>query len=119
MGRDLYVLRLCFKFDLEKIAKDFQQIGSQIGRWRQPILHGKMSSGFIIHTPESIDDLEKRLRPTLDSIYSLANWWLEPAPAIVKAKHGTIDPYQSRLAEGWRRISQARHAQYMPQRKAG
>jgi len=118
MGHGLYVLYLSFKFDLEKVSNDFLKIGKAIGPTSYPVLHGKWTNGFVIQRNESLEDLEKRLRPLLDSIYSLDNWWLSPAPTAIKAKNNP-DPFQSRLLEGWNRIRQRRYGKYIPDRQTG
>ena len=70
------------------------------------MLHGKKTAGMVIETAESLEELAKRLRPALDGIDSLDNYWLSPAPTLIEAKYGTIDPFRSRLVEGWNRVRQ-------------
>jgi hypothetical protein len=118
MGHGLYVLYLSFKLDLELVQREYSRIGKLIHCWALPILHGNKSAGFVIETDETLDQLSKRLRPMLNEIDPLDNYWICPAPAIIESKNGGVDPFYSRLAEGWDRVRQRRQGKYMAQRES-
>ena len=115
MAELLYVIHLSFKLDIEYVQKDFLKVGNAIGGWCKPIMHGKATVGYVFVSKELIEVVEARLRPALEGIDMLSNWWLCPAPTTIRAKHGGIDPSNPVLLEGWNRIGERRHSQYMRQ----
>jgi hypothetical protein len=116
MGHGLYVLHLSFKLDLELVQREYSKIGKLIHCWAQPILHGNKSAGFVIETIETLEQLSKRLRPALNEIDRLDNYWICPAPPIIESKNGSVDPFYSRLAEGWNRVRQRRQGKNVAER---
>jgi hypothetical protein len=95
-------LRVDFKYDLERAGGDVGRIFKAFGRWAKPGMHGKCTVTFLVITTETSTELVKRLRPTLDEITSIENYWCKVAPQVVVTKHG-IDPYSSYLELAWKR----------------
>jgi len=95
-------LRVDFKYDLERAVHDVGRIYKVFGRWTKPGMHGKSTVTFLLVTTETSTELVKRLRPTLDEITSIENYWCRVAPQVVVTKHG-IDPYSTYLDLAWKK----------------
>jgi hypothetical protein len=117
MGHELYVLHLSFKVDIEYVKREFDRIGKFIRVWAKPVLHGSKCAGFVNETEETLEQLSDRIRAVLDDIDLLDNYWVIPAPSIIKAKNGGADPFQSRLAEGWHRVRQRPYGENVTKRE--
>lgn len=104
-GRANYrVLELQFslKYEWTRVARrDVQRISSAIKRQTEMGKHAGNSVSFLIVTNESVDELMDRIRPTLDMITAVTNDWCETASRDVRARHGLMDPYESRCAALW------------------
>jgi hypothetical protein len=107
----LYVLQLSFKCELENAARPIQLISREIGGWYRTAMHGRKAMAFVIMSKNSRTELIDRLRPLLDSLYELENYWCFYAPSAIESKHGGIDPMTSRIIEGWDRVGQSREAE--------
>jgi hypothetical protein len=108
MGNGLYVLYLSFTLDLEYVKREFLRISRISGKWARPVMHGRKTAGLVIATNESLEEFTKRLRPSLDEISVLDNYWVSPAPILIEGKYGSVDPFRNRLIEGWTRVRQGR-----------
>jgi hypothetical protein len=104
------LLRIEFKFDLE--AKDSQRaIGAVIRNIRRPAkaaMHCKRSCALVIVTSETSTEFLKRLRPVLEEMSAIDNYWCHVAPTAVVAKHGGLDPLVTRVAEAWEEARKGR-----------
>jgi len=105
-----HLLRVEFKYDLE--SKDSQvAVGTIIKNVRRPTkaaMHCKRSIALVIITPESSTELLTRLRPVLEQIGAVDNYWCHLAPPAVVAKHGGLDPLATRVREAWEEIRKGR-----------
>lgn len=113
MQQSLYVLQVSFKFEIENVSRELEAIGPAIRGWHRPAMHGRKSVAFVIvskHTQEQITD---RLRPILDDMNAICNYWCFRAPVAVESKYGAIDPMTSRIREGWERIRQGRESEHV------
>jgi hypothetical protein len=105
-----HLLRVEFKFDLE--SKDSQRaIGTIIKNVRRPAkaaMHCKRSIALVITTAETSTELLTRLRPVLEEISAIDNYWCHLAPPAVVARHGGLDPLVTRVKEAWEEIRKGR-----------
>jgi hypothetical protein len=89
-----HLLRVEFKYDLE--SKDSQiAVGTIIKNVRRPAkaaMHCKRSIALVITTAESSTELLTRLRPVLEQLGAVDNYWCHLAPPAVVARHGGLDP---------------------------
>jgi hypothetical protein len=107
-------LRVDFKYDLERARRDLARIYKAFGRWAKPGLHGKSTITFLLVTTETSTELVKRLRPTLDEITSIDNFWCRVAPQVIVTKHG-IDPYSTYLDLAWKKAREWNQSKHMRQ----
>jgi hypothetical protein len=103
MTHQVLFLHLVFKFDLEH-AK--HTVGRIIKVMRCPVhrgMHSRTGLGMLIVTTESAQELVERIRPVLDDIESLENFWcyVAPQPDDVVGRHGGLDPLCHRLRKAW------------------
>src|ERR1700730_9698253 len=113
MQQSLYVLQVSFKFELEKVTREFEAIGRAIGGWHRPAMHGRKSVAFVIVSKHTQEEVIDRLRPIIDDMNAISNSWCFRAPVAVESKYGAIDPMTSRIREGWDRIRQGRESEYL------
>jgi hypothetical protein len=90
--RQPFLLRVEFNVELDHAHK---AIGQIIKAFQRPLwkgMHGKRTMGFVVVTHETGVELLRRLRPSLDEIGSIDQYWLHVAPSAILAKHGSLDP---------------------------
>jgi hypothetical protein len=113
--RQVLLLRVEFKYELEDSNRAIGQIVRAFERHMWKGMHGKRTIGFVIATEETAADLIRRLRPTLESVEGIDNYWCHVAPPAVVARHGFMDPLASNVAKEWEYVLerlQAKHMRY-------
>ncbi|MGY4571525.1 hypothetical protein [Bradyrhizobium sp. USDA 3256] len=109
------LLRLEFKFDLE--SKDSQRaIGAvikNIRAWARPAMHCRRSCAIVVVTSETSTEFLTRLRPVLEEMSAIENYWCHVAPDRVVAKHGGLDPLVTRVVEAWEEARKRRKSYYV------
>jgi hypothetical protein len=90
--RQAFLLRVEFLAELEHSHRAIGQIIKSIERPMWKGMHGKRTMGFVMVTHETGVELLRRLRPSLDTISGVDQYWLHLAPPAVLAKHGSLDP---------------------------
>lgn len=113
MQQSLYVLQVSFKFEFENVTRELETIGRAIGGWHRPAMHGRKSVAFVIVSKHTQEEITYRLRPILDDMNAVDNYWCFRAPVAVESKYGAIDPMTSRIREGWERIRQGRESEHL------
>jgi hypothetical protein len=113
MQQSLYVLQVSFKFELENVSRECNAIGRAIGGWYRPAMHDNKSIAFVIVSTHTQKEITDRLRPILDAMNAVNNYWCFRAPVAVESKYGTIDPMTSRIREGWERVRQGRESEHL------
>jgi hypothetical protein len=76
-------------------------------------MHGRRTIAFVITTNDSAAELVSRLRPTLEAIEGIYNYWCHLAPPAVVARHGYMDPLATEVANAWDALRQGPKAKYM------
>ena len=114
-----YILRVCFTQDLEHTKGYVSRIISAIKRPMETGMHTKREIGFVIRTMETETELMDRLRPTLDEIQFVDNWWCHRAPPIIVAKYGSMDTLSTRVSQAWAQVRERRHSKYVRQTEPG
>jgi len=114
-----YILRVCFTQDLEHTKGYIGRIITALKRPAQTAMHTKREVGFVIRTAEDVHDLVNRLRPALDEIPFVDNWWCHRAPPVIVARYGSMDTLSTRVGQAWADIRERRHAKYVRQAEVG
>ncbi len=100
------VLRVDFKVALEDIMeRGIGAVYKAIGRWAKPGMHGKATISFLVVTNETSTELHRRLRPALEQMGSVENYWCYLAPEVAVANRGS-DPFVHWLGAAWDKARQ-------------
>lgn len=94
-------LEIIFNCDFEHLGKDIGTISKALCRRKWRLEHAKRALTLAIMTTESPEALLDRIRATLDSLYTVVDYWCSMAPTVVFAKNGDFDPTRSFLKEAW------------------
>lgn len=113
MTEQAYILRVSLTHDLEYAKGCIGRIISALQKPSKLGMHTKRGMGFVIRTAESLEELVNRLRPTLDEIEMVENWWCHRAPPVIMAKYGSMDSLTTRVSEVWAEVRQRRHSKYV------
>lgn len=110
-----HLLRVEFKFDLEDrdTKRAIAQIISAIRKPAKAAMHCKRSFALVITSSETSAELLSRMRPTLENISAIDNYWCHVAPRGVIARHGNMDPLATRVREAWEEIGERRNSKNM------
>ena len=119
MTEQVYILRVCFTHDLEHTKSQIGRIITALKRPAQTAMHTKREVGFVIRTPEEVAELVDRLRPTLDEIQLVENWWCHRAPPVIVAKYGSMDTLATRVGQAWADVRERRHGKHVRQPEPG
>jgi len=113
------LLRVFFQFDLDApgIGHDGMKVGKAIQRWLKPAMHTKRGLAFVVVTNETAGQLVERVRPALDSISSIENYWCHTAPRDVVGKHGSIDPLTKFVHDAWDEVGKRNEPKHVRKAK--
>jgi hypothetical protein len=109
------LLRVAFLLEIENIASEVSKIIRATRRWVRPAMHSKRAVGFVILTEETEDQLVQRLMPTLESISAVENYWCHIMVGNVVARHGSLDPLTTYVAEAWEELRKRNQPNYVRQ----
>ncbi len=119
MTDQVYILRVCFTQDLEYTKRYIARIISALRRPAKTAMHTKREIGFVIITNETDAQLVDRLRPTLEEIEFIENWWCHRAPPVIVAKYGSMDTLSTFVGQAWEEIRKRRHSKYVRHSEPG
>ena len=108
-----HLVRVEFLYDVERCRSTVIKIKKSFNAWARTGMHGKCSMAIVVVSNETTVELMKRIEPTLREETCVVNWWFEPAPHYVMARHGFIDPLSSHVRDAWEEIRQRRHSKNM------
>ena len=111
----VHLLRVEFKFELEdrQSRAAIGQIITALKRPAKAAMHCKRSFALVVTSGESSTELLNRMRPTLEDISAVDNYWCHLAPRGVTARHGNLDPLANRVREAWEELGQRRSSNNM------
>jgi len=110
------LLRIAFKYELERTANDIHRIHRAINRnWCFPAMHSKRAVAFVILSEESEKELVDRIRPHLEKISGIENFWCHILPCEIAAKDGATDPLVSYVREAWEELRKRNKPDYVRQ----
>jgi hypothetical protein len=109
------LLRVCFLLEIEAIGSAVGKIIKATSRWCRPAMHSKRAIAFVILTEESSDQLVDRLRPTLEGITSVENYWCHIIVDDVIGRHGAVDPLATYVREAWEELRKRNKPNYVRQ----
>ena len=110
------LLRVGFKYEMERTANDISRIHRAINRsWCFPAMHSKRMVAFVILTEESEKELVDRVRPALDRITGIENYWCHIMPSDVAAMNGDSDPLTCYVREAWEELRKRNNPNYVRQ----
>jgi hypothetical protein len=98
------LLRVGFQYELERTASDIPRIIRAVRCWCHPAMHSKRMVGFVILTEETSERLMDRLRPTLEGITAIENYWCHTVLDDVVGKNGSMDPLTVYVREAWQKL---------------
>ena len=109
------LLRVCFLLEIEAIGPAVGKIINVTKRWCKPAMHSKRAVAFVILTEEKSSELLERLKPTLESITSVENYWCHTILDDVVGRHGTVDPLNTYVLEAWKELGKRNKPDYVRQ----
>lgn len=110
------LLRVAFRYELEKTANDIPRIHRAINRsWCYPAMHSKRAVAFVILAEESEKQLVDRIRPALDRITAVENYWCHILSSNIAAKDGSADPLTIYVREAWQELRKRNNPNYVRQ----
>jgi uncharacterized ferredoxin-like protein len=115
--RQVYLLRVEFKYELEKAQSGIRHIFLALKRPAWKAKHGTRTIAFLLVSNEELSQLVQRLRPALESAEGIFDYWCHVAPFGVIARHGGMDSLTTRLNEAWLEARQWHKPEHMGQAK--
>jgi hypothetical protein len=110
------LLRVAFKYEIERTANDISRIHRAINRsWCYPAMHSKRAVAFVILSEESERELVDRVRPTLDRITGIENYWCHIMASDVAAMNGDNDTLTCYVREAWQELGKRNKPNYVRQ----
>jgi hypothetical protein len=112
------LLHIAFKLNILDIERDVKRVSSRIYRTFYPGMHTDKTICYAVITEEDEQQLVDRMRPALESIGSILNYWCEIAPHRIAGRDGHMDPLVTALGEAWGKTRELNKSKYMghPQR---
>jgi hypothetical protein len=108
------VLHVAFRLEIENLAYEVPKIIRAINRnWVRPAMHTKGGVAFVILTEEAPDRLMQRVRPVLEGITAVDNFWLITPLDDVVARHGTMDALASFVSDAWEEVRKRNKSNYV------
>jgi hypothetical protein len=107
------LLRVCLTVEIERTASAVGTIINAVKRWCKPAMHSKRAVAFVILTEETTEELIGRLRPTLESISSVENYWCHTVLDDVVGRHGGLDPLRTYVLEAWEELRKRNKPNYV------
>ena len=109
------LLRVCLSVEIEKTAVVVGRILNAAKRWCRPAMHSKRAVAFVFLTEETAEQLVARLKPTLESITSVENYWCHTIFDDVVGKDGGFDPLRTYVLEAWEELRKRNKPNYVRQ----
>jgi hypothetical protein len=109
------LLRVCLKIQIEQSASVVGRVISATKRWCRPAMHSKQAVGFVILTEENSSEYLDRLRPTLEGITSVENYWCHTVLDDLVGRDGEIDPLRTYVLEAWQELRKRNKPNYVRQ----
>lgn len=114
MPSNVLLLQLSLKYELENAQRDIERVVSTLNtRWHRKAKHMKNSVTFVIVTGETDTSLMEHLKPRLDRIVGIENYWIFQAPRYALCRDGSIDPFSSAILDARKMIGERRYSQHM------
>ncbi|AMN43233.1 hypothetical protein [Rhodoplanes sp. Z2-YC6860] len=107
------LLRVAFQYEIEKTASAIPRIVTAVKRWCRPAMHSKRMVGFVILTEETSEQLMDRLRPTLESITAIENYWCHTILNDVVGRERNMDPLTFYVGEAWQELRKRNDPKYV------
>jgi hypothetical protein len=78
-------------------------------------MHSKRAVAFVILTEETAKELKARLKPMLDRITSMENYWVHTILDDVEGMAGDFDPLRTYVTEAWQELRKRNNSKYVRQ----
>ena len=76
-------------------------------------MHSKRAVAFVILTEETSSELLLRLKPTLETITSVENYWCHTILDDVVGMNGELDPLRTFVLEAWDELRKRNKSNYV------
>jgi hypothetical protein len=108
------VLHVAFRLEIENLAYEVPKIIRAINRnWVRPAMHTKGGVAFVLLTEERPEGLMQRVKPVLEGITAVDNYWLITLLDDVIARHGTMDALATIVSEAWEEVRKRNKPNYV------
>jgi hypothetical protein len=111
------LLRVALQYEIEKAASAVPRIISATKCWCKPAMHSKRMVAFVILTEETSEQLMDRLRPSLDSLTAIENYWCHTILPDVVARERNVDALTTYVREAWEELRKRNDPQNMRKSK--
>lgn len=109
------LLRVCLTLEIERTGPVVGQVIREVKRWCRPAMHSKRAVAFVILTEETAKELKARLKPMLDRITSMENYWVHTILDDVEGMAGDFDPLRTYVTEAWQELRKRNNSKYVRQ----
>jgi hypothetical protein len=109
------LLRVCFAVEIEAAGPAVARIIRAAKRWCRPAMHSKRAVAFVFLTEEKADQLLDRLKPTLEEITSVENYWCHTILDDVVGRYRSVDPLRTYVMEAWEELRKRNKPYYVRQ----
>ena len=103
-SRNFTVLELTIKLKYEWLnlaRNDLAKISNASKRWMKKGKHGGKVISMLVVTTETAKEFLDRVRPELDDVSCIEDFWCQTAGSDGVGRHGSICPYQTAVAMAW------------------
>jgi hypothetical protein len=110
------LLRVILKVPIAHSTYVVSDVHRAINRnWCYPCMHSKQGVAFVILTEESATELLTRIRPRLEAVTSVENYWCHIALEDMAARDGNLDPLRTYVLEAWEELRKRNKPDYFRQ----
>lgn len=95
-------LTIKLKYDWENLSRnDLGRIASATNRWMKRAKYGGKVIGMLVVTDETAQDLLDRIRPELDNISVIEDFWCQTAGSDGVGRFGGMCPFHTAIGAAW------------------
>lgn len=116
--RTVLELTLKLKTDWEYLdRRDFARVVRATKRRYKTAKYGGKVVGLLVITDETATQLMERLRPVLEEITLVEDFWCQTAGRDAVGRHGNFCPFQSAIKAAWEEVANRTKAENVPKRR--
>lgn len=107
------LLRVVLKIQIAHTTQVVNDLHKAINRnWCRPAMHGKQAVGFVILTEETPTELLQRIKPRLEAVTSVENYWCHAIFDDLVGRDGDFDPLRTYVVEAWQELRKRNKPEY-------